>query len=78
MTQKYQERLYKILKSQYEVDINRAMLRLDELFNVVKENVTPTHPINIELEKLTLAHQKLKTLEDYISGSKPLKQLLND
>ena len=78
MTQKYQERLYKAIKSQYEADINKAMLRLDNLFNIENKEVTPIYPVGVALGELNEAKQKLKTLEEYINGSKPLKQLLND
>jgi hypothetical protein len=78
MTQKYPERLYKAIKSQYEADVNRAMLKLDQLFNNDNENITPTYYTDLALTELIEAQQKLKTLEEYINGSKPLKQLLND
>ena len=78
MTPEYQERLYKAMKSQYEADINKAMLRLDNLFNIENSIATPTYPTDIALKELSDAKQKLKTLEEYINGSKPLKQLLND
>ena len=78
MTPKYQERLYKALKSTCEAEINQALASLDRLFSLESESATPTEVANEALTKLTLAEQKLKSLENYMDGSKPLKQLLND
>ena len=78
MTQKFQEKLYKAIKSRYEADINKAILDLDRLFDIESEESIPTYYTDRAISELNKAQQKLKTLEDYMQGSKPLKQLLKD
>jgi hypothetical protein len=78
MTPKYQERLYNALKSQYEADINKSLLELDGLFEYTTNPSISTYPTDVAIKKLLEAQHKLITLEEYINGSKPLKQLLND
>ena len=81
MTPKYQENLYKTLKLQYEDEIKRCLLKLNELFDKPfnpTDPSPPTYPTDVLIKKLSDTRQRLITLEEYINGSKPLKQLLND
>ena len=78
MIQNYQERLYKTMKSELEAKVNKALLRLDQLFNIKDSEATPIYPVEEALQELSDAKNKLQALEDYMQGSKPLKQLLND
>ena len=79
----HKERLYNALKSEYESDINEALLTLDMCFNnpsAIGEH-TSEHFLkeaSKALDKLTEARDRIDVLNTYLEGTIGNKKLLNE
>ena len=81
----HKERLYRALKSEFEAEINEALLTLDMCFTKASAIGEHTSGHFMEeaskaLDKLTNGRDKLDTLESYVDGSSLFnkQQQLND